>query len=537
MSDRDAICDLTPGEDGWPAEKVFEDPSVGYHYDDIFLMPGHLSDEAKDVTLNGKISKNISLRIPMLSGPLSSPDAAISMALAGAIGVVHRNQSQAAQVEMLRRVKRFITGFVLDVVTLSHEDSVADVFRIKHERGFSSIPITENGKMGSKLVGIVSYRDIEDIEDRSIKLKDVMVTRIGSAKEPISIDEATEELRRLRLGRLPITDQDGNLTGLLTRADVHKRRLFPDASFDSSGQLMVGASVVADTEADWERAWACCEAGANVLILDTAVGDGDRQLEFVRTMKEKYENVEMIVGPVASSRAAKRFADTGCVDAIRVGSGTSLRATNGAITAPGRPEACAVYQVTRFLNLNYHYGIPTIAEGQLHNAGRMLKALCLGASALLLDDVLAGCEEAPSAPYLNAELPEPPAVKRVHHSCEPVQAIRALRPTAFAGENPQNRLGILKETVQAMHYGIELQAKGSVGPVVHLLADALKTGMRDMGRSTIPELHEALEEGHLRMECRCTFAAQMHERMKRNFEAAKRPHIMPIPPESLMPAA
>lgn len=513
-------------------EKVFEDPSVGYHYDDLFVMPGHVSFAAKDAELRSRLSKNLSLRTPMVSGPLDSADAAIAMALVGAMGVVHRNQPQAAQVEMIRRVKRYITGFVLDVATLSPENTVADVFRVKHEKGFSGVPITQNGKLGGKLVGIVSMRDVEAIDDRSLKLKDVMVSRVGTATEPVSVEDAKKELCRLRVGRLPIVDQDGNLVSLLTRTDLFKTRDYPDASFDSSGQLLVGASVSADSDVDWSRARAVCEAGANALFLDVSVGDGDRQINFVKTMKAEFPHVEVIVGPVAGSRAAKRLADAGA-DAIRVGSGAPVRSANGAISAAGRAEASAVYQVTRYLNLNYHHSIPTIAEGQLHNSGRMLKALCLGASALLVDDILAGCQEAPKTPYVGGEI----AMQQVHHPYEPAQAVRELRPTAIAGQNPQNKLGLAPATVQALHHGQEVASKGSVGQLVELLANALRNGMRDIGRASIPEIHEALEGGELRLECRCTFAAQMHERNRRALEGACRPHIMPIPPEALMPAA
>merc|ERR1740117_2715619 len=282
-------------------------------------MPGLVDFETKAVEVNSKMTKGIKLKTPIISGAqdsLTGTEMAISIALAGGFGVIHRDQSMEAQADMVRKVKGFMTGFVITPVTLSPSHTVAHIDHIKSLKGFSGIPITDTGQLGGKLLGLLCARDIENIEDRRTSVGDIMIRKMVTMKEPVTLGQAKETLRVARVGRLPITDTDGNFVSIVTRGDMKSFRDYPKATRDQHGQLMVGASVIADTDADWARARTQAEAGVDALFVDLSVGFSDRPLEFIRAMKEEFPGVQIIAGPVTSCRAAKRLADAGA-DAIR----------------------------------------------------------------------------------------------------------------------------------------------------------------------------------------------------------------------------
>jgi len=522
---------IQPGESGWPAAKVFENSSIGYTFDDIVLMPGHISFDAMVADLSGRVTKHLPLHLPIIAGAKDSVteiDMAVSLALIGGLGVIHRNQTIIAQAEMVKRTKRQLNGFILDPISVGPVSIVADVDKIKQQHGFGTVLVTDTGQLGGKLVGVVSSRDIDAVEDRRTLVQDVMTPyeKMTVVKEPITMQGAQERLRKAKVGKIPVVDSDRRVVSLITRADVKKNMQYPRASKDGSGQLLVGAAIAAECEEDWARAVALAEAGADVLFLDVTLGDGDRQISFVKRLKSEWPKVEIAVGPVSSCRMAKRLAEAGA-DAIRVGSAPQLT-HSGEVAAVGRAEATAVYQVARYVRMNY--GIPAIAEGGLHNTGQMLKAFALGATAVVLGDMLEGADEAPSATLIKGD-----GVQKVAHGIEPVLAIHHVRENTITAPNPRNKMGLPSPgRPVSVHAGQGVSTKGSAKNVVQYVERGVKAGLRDMGIKSLTDLHEGLYRGEVRLECRCPFASQHDEARRRAFYEASHAEMLPMLPRVVL---
>lgn len=387
--------------DGWTAEKIFDGLKQGaLTYDDIIFLPGYISFGVDKVDLSSKISRHIEVKTPICSSPMDTvtgAEMAIIMALLGGIGFIHGNQDPAIQAAMVSQVKRYENGFIMNPAVLGPNNSLKELDAMKETNGFSSVPITDNGKLGGNLIGIVTSRDIDLLEDRTLRMKDVMTTDLVVGHEPISLPEANKMLQEAKVGKLPIVNSDNELVALITRADLKTNKDYPLASKDSNKQLLVGAAIPIlqsdpTNELAWARAQAVIEAGADVLCLDADQGDSTSQIEFLRRIKEAYPNVDVIAGNVVSCRQAKALLDADA-DAIKVGMGSGSGSISAEVSAIGRPQATAVYSVAKYARENY--GIPVLADGGVGNSGQMMKALALGASAVVCGSMLAGTEEAP----------------------------------------------------------------------------------------------------------------------------------------------
>lgn len=513
-----------PAADGWPAWKVFQGDvagmSTGFAYDDIILMPGLASFEAEAADIRGQVTRSITLHVPFLSSPsatVTEADMAISMALIGGMGVIHCRQTAAAQAEMVSKVKRYTSGFILDPFTLGPENTLADLDKLKADKGVSNVPVTADGKLRGKLVGFVSYRDHELVEDRGTKLRSVMVTQVVTASEGLSLEEAQAEMRKSKMGKLPIVDEEGRLVSMITRKDIKKLRDFPHMSRDLSGKLLVGASLPAQREPDdWLRARALAEAGVDVLFIDIRNASGcDRALALLNRIKVEFPGCEVAVGPVATCREAKRLLETGADALFAVGGAgaSGCGGPHGVVPAAvARGEATALFEVARYARLSF--GIPTLAGG-VRDIGQGMKALSLGASAVLLGEPLAGADEAPGRAVV---LPSPhgASVVKIHqgYGAEPELAIRPCG-------NAFGPVQVFSKVV-----GTAVSSKGSVKTIIPYWALGVRHGLQDLGRTSILELHAALESGDLRFECRSIFASQSWDATLR--AAGPRP-LMPAP--------
>jgi IMP dehydrogenase len=272
------LAELLKGSgDGYSREQIFRGRKTMYAftYDDVILMPGHIGcNSVQDVSLETNITKKIRIKIPMLSSPMDTVtehQMAIGMALQGAIGVIHYNMTVEEQANEVRLVKKYKNGFITDPACLSPDHSIADVDQLKERFGYSGIPITVDGKMGSRLVGIVTNRDVDYVEDRTTKLKDVMTpeAKLVTAQEGVSLAEANEVLRRSKKGKLPVVNASGEIVALISRTDLKKSRDFPDASKDANKQLLVGAAIGTRPN-DKDRCKALVEAGADVIVIDSS---------------------------------------------------------------------------------------------------------------------------------------------------------------------------------------------------------------------------------------------------------------------------
>mmetsp|Transcript_76795 Transcript_76795/g.248863 ORF Transcript_76795/g.248863 Transcript_76795/m.248863 type:complete len:546 (+) Transcript_76795:32-1669(+) len=501
--------------DGWTAEKVFGGCPTGYGYDDITFLPGHVSFEASDVDLGGKLTNRISLRMPLLSSPVGTvteSEMAIKMALLGSMGVIHGNQSAEAQAAMIQRVKRFVNGFILEPFVLGPKNTVEDLDKLKAEHGVGGVPITEDGKLHGKLIGWVGARDTDTIpeEDRKRQLQHIMVKKVVMGQEPISLKEATDLLRKAKVGKLPIVDAENRLVSLVCRSDVKKSREYPNMSVNDSNQLMVGAAVLVGLEDDYERAKGLVGVGADVLFLDGSVDAGDRLLDLIKRLKAENPETDIIAGPACSCRQAKRLAELG-VDAILIGSSVPPGGFDfgSASSAVGRPEATAMFEVGTYIRLNF--GIPAIAGPGIFCVGHALKAICLGASAVLLSEPLAGTDEAPGAQVLRDG-----TWMKLQHSEEP---LRALRSRLSAKHMPDSI---------PRHISRAVPCQGSVTGLVPYMLQGIRAGMQDLGLKSLPELHKALDGGDLRLECRSPLSAQLMAAAAQIARQSPKPEVMPF---------
>lgn len=495
------------GEDGWTAEKVFETSSGGYSYDDLFLMPGHIDFKVDEVDLSSRITRSIVLKTPLVGSPMDTvteSSMCIALALLGGIGFVHSNMSVERQVEEVTRVKRYENGFIMDPYVLGPNNTIEDVLRIKEAEGFSTVPITENGQLGGKVVGIVTSRDIDLEPEKKTRLAEVMTRKLVLGYEPITLKEANEKLQESKMGKLPIVNEEMELVALISQRDLEKNRQYPLASKDPNKQLMVGAAVSvgndeSQTEAAWNRAVALIGAGVDVLLLDSNQGDSVYQIELLKRLKAQYQTTEVIAGNVVSCRQAKVLLDCGC-DALRVGMSCSSVGITGEVSGVGRPQATAVYQIAKYARESY--GVPVMADGAISTPGRLLKALALGASTVMVGSMLAGTEEAPGQYY--------------YHDGARVKAFRSMlsaEATSSAkgvGKGGTTRTAFSPEDQELPYVpqGVSgaMLEKGSVKQWVPYVSQGVKQGLQDLGFQNVEDLHKGLYNGQLRMEVCSVFS-------------------------------
>ena len=379
-------------EDGNSAGKLFGD-GKGYTYDDFVILPRYFDFTADIVDLGTKLSRHIPLKIPIISSPMDTvteDKMAIALALMGGIGIIHFNCEVEAQTSMIRRVKRFENGFINDPITLSPRNRIKDIDRIKREYGFSTVPITEDGSLSSRLIGIATSRDIDLEEDREKALSSVMSTKLITAPKGVTLREVNGLLKESRKDKILVVDEDYKLVSLVSRKDLLTNMSFPLASKDENKQLLVGAAISTRNE-DRSRLRALADAGMNVVVIDAAQGDSSFQLEMLKYCKREFPSVDVIAGNVVTQQQAKHLIDAGA-DALRVGMGVGSICTTQDVTAVGRSQGTAVYQVAKYAE---SAEVPVIADGGISTIAHAIKALALGAHTVMLGSLLAGTTESP----------------------------------------------------------------------------------------------------------------------------------------------
>ena len=478
------------GQDG----KSFFSEALGLTYDDFIVLPGHIDFSVDDVSLETRVSRNVMLRAPIVSSPMDTvteSTMAIYLALLGGIGIIHYNNDIEEQVEHVKRVKRFENGFITSPICLSPEATIADVDRIKEKHGFSSIPVTEDGRPGSRIVGLVTNRDIDLEKDRTRKLADVMTRDILWAKKGISLEEANQILRRSKKGKLPIVDQDGRLVALVTRTDLIKNREFPDATKDKETKRLKCGAAVSTRREDRERISALVEAGADVLVIDSAQGDSTFQLETIAWVKANHPQVDVVGGNVVTQRQCRTLLDAG-VDGLRIGMGPGSICITQDTMAVGRAQATAVHQCAAAAR---EHGVPVIADGGCSSIGHIAKALACGGAAAMLGSMLAGTKEAPGEYF--------------YENGVRVKRYRGMASLEAMERGGGKRYFVEKDRIRvAQGVSGTVVDKGSILDYVPYILQGLRHSLQDMGCRDVATLHAGLAAGQLRFERR-TNAAQV----------------------------
>jgi IMP dehydrogenase len=485
------IESATGSLDGLSADQLFA-PGKGLTYDDFIVLPGRIDFQASEVDLESSVTRNIKIKRPLVSSPMDTVTEwkmSAYLALLGGIGIIHYNNTIEAQAEHVRKVKRFENGFIIDPVVLSPRNSVRDVDTIKVEHGFSGIPITEDGTLGSKLVGIVTNRDIDFERDRARPLSDVMSTELVTARQGVTLHEANRILKQSKKGKLPVVDDQFRLVALLSRRDLLKNKEFPYSSKNVGKQLLAGAAVSTRPE-DRERVEALAAAGVDVLLIDAAQGHSIYQIEMLKFIKAHYPDIDVIAGNVVTAQQCRALIEAGA-DSLRVGMGPGSICITQNMMAVGRPQASAVYHCAKFAA---DFGVPIIADGGVEGIGHIAKALSIGAGAVMAGYLLAGTSEAPGEYFYENGM----RVKR-YRGMASAEAMEAGGGKRYLNEDD-------KVVVPQGVSGTVLD-RGSLVDYVPYLMKGLQQGFQDMGYSDVSTLRNALYSGAMRFEHR-TAAAQ-----------------------------
>lgn len=360
-------------------------------FDDVLLIPGYSEVLPKDVSLKTKITKDIELNIPLTSSAMDTVTEhrmAIALAQEGGIGIVHKNLTIEEQAREVRRVKKFESGIVRDLVTINPEASVQELMDLTAANSISSVPVVQ----GSDLVGIVTSRDVRFVKDFDKKVSDIMTPkdRLVTALEGASSGSIRKLLHENRIEKVLIVNEQFELRGMVTVTDFNKATTFPHACKDEQGRLRVGAAV--GTGADTgDRVKALSDAGVDIIVVDTAHGHSKGVIDRVRWVKENFPHIQVIGGNIATAEAAIALADAGA-DGVKVGIGPGSICTTRIVAGVGVPQISAVANVAEAMNPR---GIPVIADGGVRFSGDISKAIAAGASVIMVGGLLAGTDEAP----------------------------------------------------------------------------------------------------------------------------------------------
>jgi len=495
---------LNSGACGFTAEEIFvkNKACVGYSYDDLILMPGYIHFGLNDVNISTNFSKNIKLEVPFVSSPMDTvteSKMAIRMALMGGIGIIHSNSSIEEQANEVHRVKKFKNGFINDPICLSPENTLEDVLHIKTTLGYSGIPITADGKMGSKLVGIISNRDTSFVDDGKIKVSEFMTPRVqlSVAQTGVELEKANEILKDSKKGKLPVVNADDELVALIARTDLQKNRDYPLATKDANKQLVVGAAIGTRPD-DRVRAKALVEAGVDAIIVDSSQGDSSYQIEIVRHLKKAHPGIDVVAGNVVTPIQALHLIQAGA-DGLRVGMGIGSICTTQEVCAVGRAQASSVYHVSKFAR---KYGVPVVADGGVKSTGHITKALCCGASCVMMGSMLAGTDEAPGEYYYQDGV----RLKR-YRGMGSLEAMTRGSEKRYVWDDDENSPACGNAAIKvAQGVSGSVQDKGTLKSYIPYLMQGVRHGLQDGGITNLSEARENLYNGKMRFEIRSAAA-------------------------------
>lgn len=444
-------------------------------FDDVLLLPSHSLVHPRDVVTASRFTRGIRLNVPLVSAAMDTvteSEMAIVMARAGGIGVIHKNMSIDRQAAEVDRVKRSESGMILDPITLSPNASLREAAALMSRFKISGVPIVDAGR----LVGIITNRDLQFESNLDRPLYDAMTKKnLVTAPVGTTLDEAEIILGSHRIEKLPVVDSDGHLRGLITVKDIHKRREFPNANKDQHGRLRVAAAIGATNyEA---RAAALIDAGVDVLIIDTAHGHSDSVLNATADVRERFPDVQLVAGNIATRAGARALAERG-VDAIKVGVGPGSICTTRVVTGIGVPQLTAVLDAVEGAG-----EVPVIADGGIKYSGDIVKALAAGASSVMMGSMLAGTEESPGESILM----EGRRFKLIR-GMGSLSAMQDGSADRYFQEGEMSAKKLVPEGIEG-----RVPYKGAAADVLFQMVGGLRAGMGYAGCGTIDELRTKTE--------------------------------------------
>lgn len=450
----------------------------GYTFDDVLLIPAESHVLPNEVSLKTKLANNLTLNIPIITAAMDTvtdSKMAIAIARAGGLGVIHKNMSITEQAEEVRKVKRSENGVIIDPFFLTPDHKVSEAEELMQRYRISGVPIVET-LANRKLVGIITNRDMRFISDYNAPISEHMTSEhLVTAAVGTDLETAERILHEHRIEKLPLVDQSGRLSGLITIKDIEKVIEFPHAAKDEFGRLLVAAAVGVTSDT-FDRAEALFEAGADAIVIDTAHGHSAGVLRKIAEIRAHFPNRTLIAGNIATAEGARALYDAG-VDVVKVGIGPGSICTTRVVAGVGVPQVTAIYDAAAVAR---EYGKTIIADGGIKYSGDIVKALAAGGNAVMLGSMFAGTDEAPGETEIYQG--------RKFKTYRGMGSIAAMKK----GSSDRYFQGSVNEANKLVPEGIEgrVAYKGAASDIVFQMLGGIRSGMGYVGAGDIQELHE-----------------------------------------------
>jgi len=450
-------------------------PEEAFSFDDVLLIPNYSDILPKDVNTATRLTKNLSLNIPIVSAAMDTVTesrAAITMAREGGIGFIHRNMSMKSQVREVDKVKKSESGMIIDPVTIHPDQQVSEVLTLMEQYRISGVPVIK----GEQLVGIVTNRDLRFETDLTNKVSSVMTSKdLVTVSEGITLEDSKKMLHKHRIEKLLVIDKRGCLTGLITIKDIEKIRKYPNACKDSRGRLRVGAAIGVGPDME-ERTEALLDAGADVILIDTSHGHTENVIDAVTNLKKTFENIELIAGNVGTAKGAEDLISAG-VDGVKIGIGPGSICTTRIVAGVGVPQVSAIMNCRSISNKT---GVPLMADGGIKFSGDITKAIGAGAHSVMIGGLFAGTEECPGEIIFYQG-----RSYKVYRGMGSLEAMKkGSKDRYYQTEQEEDDKLVPEGIVGRVPY------RGSLSGNIFQLLGGLKAGMGYVGCRTLEELRE-----------------------------------------------
>ncbi|MCK4618532.1 MAG: IMP dehydrogenase [Desulfobacterales bacterium] len=450
-------------------------PEEAYSFDDVLLIPGYSDVLPKDVNISTRLTKNLTLNIPIVSAAMDTVTEArtsISMAREGGLGFIHRNMSIKSQVLEVDKVKKSESGMIIDPVTVNPDQPVYEVLKLMEQYRISGLPVVK----GDQLVGILTNRDLRFETNMEKKVSEVMTREnLVTVSEGITLEDSKKLLHKHRIEKLLVVDKNGRLTGMITIKDIEKIKKYPNACKDSMGRLRVGAAVGVGSDME-ERAEALLKADADVILIDTAHGHSRNVIDAVKILKSNFDDIELIAGNVGTSKGADDLVKAG-VDGVKIGIGPGSICTTRIVAGIGIPQVTGIMNCRSISNKT---GVPLIADGGIKFSGDITKAVGAGAHVVMIGGLFAGTEESPGESIFFQG-----RSYKLYRGMGSIEAMKkGSKDRYYQSEAIEDDKLVPEGIVGRVPY------KGSLSANIFQLVGGLRAGMGYVGCQTIEELRE-----------------------------------------------